>query len=95
VEHVVNCNRCKDFDVDACNEHASTILKLNNDVANLSAQLKICKSDHEKLQFITDAYYIGRHLSIKDVLGFQKGTKNLISQRTSNLNKEKRKGSYD
>jgi hypothetical protein len=37
VEHVVICDRCKDFDIDACNEHASTILKLNNDVANLSA----------------------------------------------------------
>jgi hypothetical protein len=26
VEHVVICNRCKNFDIDACNEHASTIL---------------------------------------------------------------------
>jgi hypothetical protein len=43
VEHVVICNRCKYFDVDACNEHASTILKLNNDVANLNAQLKTCQ----------------------------------------------------
>jgi hypothetical protein len=33
VEHVSICNRCKDFDIDACNKHASTILKLNNDVA--------------------------------------------------------------
>jgi hypothetical protein len=45
VEHVVICNRCKDFDIDACNEHASTILKLNNDVASLNAQLKTCKDD--------------------------------------------------
>jgi hypothetical protein len=36
------CNRCKDFDIDAYNAHASTILKLNNDVANLNAQLKTC-----------------------------------------------------
>jgi hypothetical protein len=40
VEHVVICNRCKDFDVD---EHVSTIAKLNNDVASLNAQLKTCK----------------------------------------------------
>jgi hypothetical protein len=40
VDHVSICNRCKDFDIDACNTHASTILKLNNDVANLNAQLK-------------------------------------------------------
>jgi hypothetical protein len=38
-----------------------------------------------------DAYTIGRHPSIKDGLGFQKGTKNLTSQRTSTLNKEKGK----
>jgi hypothetical protein len=70
VEHVSICNRCKDFDIDACNAHASTIFKLNNDVANLSAQLKICKSDYEKLKFTRDAYIIGRHPSIKDGLGF-------------------------
>jgi hypothetical protein len=51
VEHVVICNRCKDFNIDACNEHASTILKLNNDVASLNAQLKICKDNYEKLKF--------------------------------------------
>jgi hypothetical protein len=91
VENVVICNRCKDFDIDACNEHVSTILNLNNDVTSLNAQLKTCKDDYEKLKFARDAYTIGRHPSIKDGLGFQKGTKNLTSQRTSNLNKEKGK----
>jgi hypothetical protein len=91
VEHVCICNRCKDFDIDACNSHASTSLKLNNDVANLNAQLKICKNDYEKLKFARDVYTIGRHLSIEDGLCFQKGTKNLTSQRTSNLIKEKGK----
>jgi uncharacterized membrane protein len=32
VEHVVICNRCKDFNIDACSEHASIIAKLYNDV---------------------------------------------------------------
>jgi hypothetical protein len=91
VEHVVICNRCKDFNIDACNEHASTILKLHNDVVSLNAQLKTCKDNYEKLKFAKDAYTIGRHPSIKDGLGFQKGTKNLTSHRTSNLNKEKGK----
>jgi hypothetical protein len=91
VEHVVICNRCEDFNNDACNEHAPTILKLNNDVASLNAQLKTCKDDYEKLKFARNAYTISRHHSIKDGLGFQKGTKNLTSQRTSNLNKEKGK----
>jgi hypothetical protein len=91
VEHVVICNRCKDFNIDACNEHVSTIHRLNNDVASLNAQLKTCKGDYEKLKFARDAYTIGRHPSIKDGLGFQKETKNITSQRTSNFNKEKGK----
>jgi hypothetical protein len=91
VEHAVICNRCKDFDVDACNEHASIIAKLNNEVASLNAQLKTCMDNYEKLKFTRDAYTVGRHPSIKDGLGFQKETKNLTSQRTSVLNKEKGK----
>jgi hypothetical protein len=42
VEHVVICNRCKDFDVDACDEHLIAITKLNDEVASLNAQLKVC-----------------------------------------------------
>jgi nitrous oxide reductase len=91
VEHVSICNRCKDVDVDACNAHASTILKLNDEVTNLNGQHKICKSEYEKINFVRDAYTIGRRPSIKDGLGFQRGTKNLTSQSTSNLIKEKGK----
>jgi hypothetical protein len=91
VEHVSICNRCKDFDVDACNNHVSTISKLNDEIANLNAKLKTCKDECEKIKFARDAYNIGRHPSIKDELGFQKGTKNLTSQRASNLITEKGK----
>ena len=55
VEHVVICNRCKDFDVDACDEHLISIAKLNNEVASLNAQLKTCKVDFDKLKFAWDA----------------------------------------
>jgi hypothetical protein len=88
VEHVVICNRCKDVDFD---KHAATIAKLNNDVASLNDQLKTCKNDYEKLKFAKDSYTVGRHPSIKDGLCFQKETKNLTSQRTSDLNKGKGK----
>src|SRR5688572_13900787 len=91
VEHVVICNRCKDFDVDTCDKHLASITKLNNEVASLNAQLKTCKVDFDKLKFARDAYTVGRHPSIKDGLGFQKKTKNLMSQRTPVLNKEKGK----
>jgi hypothetical protein len=36
VEHVSICNRCKDFDVDACNEHLIAITKLSDEVASLN-----------------------------------------------------------
>jgi hypothetical protein len=91
VEHVVICNRCKDLDVDTCDKHLNCIAKLNNEVASLNAQLKNCKNYFDKLKFARDAYTIGRHPSIKDGLGFQKETKNLTSQKTPILNKEKRK----
>jgi hypothetical protein len=91
VEHVSICNRCKDFDVDACNNHVFTISKLNDEIANLNAKLKTCKNECDKIKFARDAYTIGRHPSIKDGLSFQKETKNLTSQRASNLIKEKGK----
>jgi hypothetical protein len=64
---------------------------LNDEVANLNAQLKICKNECEKVRFARDAYTVGRHPYIKDELGFQKGTENLTSQKASNLIKEKGK----
>jgi hypothetical protein len=81
VEHVVICNRCKDFNVDACVEHLTSITKLNREVASPNAQLKTCKNEFVKLKFARDAYTIGRHPSIKDGLGFRKEAKNLTSQR--------------
>jgi hypothetical protein len=91
VQHVVICNRCKDFDVDNCDEHLASITELNNEMASLNAQLKTCNVDFDKLKFARDAYIVGRHPSIKDGLGFRKETKNLTSQRTPVLNKEKGK----
>jgi hypothetical protein len=91
VEHIVICNRCKDFDIDACVEHLTSIAKLNDEVASLNAQLKTCKNDFDKLKFARDAYTIGRHPSIKDGLGFRKEAKNLTSQRAPIPNKEKGK----
>jgi hypothetical protein len=91
VEHVSICNRCKDFDVDACNEHLISIAQLNDEVASLNAQLKTCKINFDKLKFARDVYTIGRHPSIKDGLGFRKETKKLTSQKAPVLNKEKGK----
>jgi hypothetical protein len=91
VEHVIICNRCKDFDVDACDKHLNCIAKLNDEVASLNAQLKTCKIDFDKLKFARDAYTVGRYPSIKDGLGFQREAKNSTSHRAPVLNKEKGK----
>jgi hypothetical protein len=91
VEHVVICNRCKYFNVNACVEHLTSITKLNDELASLNAQLKTCKSDFDKLKFARDAYTVGRHPLIKDGLGFRREAKNLTSQRAPILNKEKGK----
>jgi hypothetical protein len=91
VEQVVICNICKNFDVDACDEHLMAITKLNDEVASLNAQLKTCKIEFDKLKFARDAYTIGRHPSIKDGLGFRRETKNLTSQKAPILTKEKGK----
>jgi hypothetical protein len=88
-EHVVICDRCKDFNVDACDEHLISITKLNDEVASLNAQLKTCKTNFDQLKFARDAYIVGRHPSIKDGLGFRKEAKNLTSQRTPIPNKDK------
>jgi predicted RNase H-like nuclease (RuvC/YqgF family) len=55
VEHVVICNRCKDFNVDACVEHLTSIAKLNGEVASLNAQLKTSKNEFDELKFARDA----------------------------------------
>ena len=62
VEHVSICNRCKFFYIDACNTHASTILKLNNDVANLNAQLKTCKTENDKIK-LNNIWFLLLHLT--------------------------------
>jgi hypothetical protein len=89
VEHVVICNMCKDFNVDACNEHLISISKLNDEVASLNAQLKTSKNDFDKLKFARDAYTSGRHPSIKDGLGFRREARNLQVIRLPSLPRRK------
>jgi hypothetical protein len=91
VEHVMICNRCKDFDIYACSEHIASIAKLSDEVASLNAQLKTSKSEFDKLKFTRDAYMIGRHPSIKDGLGFKREAKNLTSHKAPIPTKEKGK----
>jgi hypothetical protein len=85
------CNRCKDFDIDACSEHLVSISKLNDELASLNAQLKTSKNEFNKLKFARDAYTIGRHPSIKDGLDFKREAKDLTSHKVPISIKEKGK----
>jgi hypothetical protein len=91
LEHVSICNKCKDHDIDACINHVSTIAKLNDEIVQLNVQLKSCKNEVEEVKFARDAFTIGRHPSIKDGLGLQKGTKDTKSQKALKFTKEKEK----
>jgi hypothetical protein len=68
----------------SCVEHV-VICNRCKDVNFDEHAITIAKDDFEKLKFASDAYTIGRHPSIKDGHGFRKETKNLTSQRTSDL----------
>ena len=57
VEHVVICNRCEDFDINACDKHLASIAKLNDEVASLNAQLKICKINFDQLKFARECLH--------------------------------------
>jgi chromosome segregation ATPase len=44
LEHVSICTRCKDFDINDCSDHASTIVKLNDEIAECQLILDNVKS---------------------------------------------------
>jgi hypothetical protein len=52
IEHVSICAKCKYHDFNACNNHASTIAKLNDEIVQLNVQLKTCKSEVKKLNLL-------------------------------------------
>jgi hypothetical protein len=68
VEHVSICNRCKDCDVDACDEHLMSITKLNDEVASLDAQLKTCKINYDQLKFAMPTPWVDTPLLRMDLV---------------------------
>jgi hypothetical protein len=89
LEHVSVSTRCKDHDFDVCIDHASTIAKLNDEIAHLNGQPKTCKNEVEKDKFARDSFTICIHPSIKGGLGLHGGAKKMKSQKAPNFTKEK------
>jgi hypothetical protein len=63
VDHVSICMRCRDFNVDAINDH----------IAQLTAKINEHKIGNEKIKFARSMLYNGRRPGIKDGIDFQQG----------------------
>jgi hypothetical protein len=73
VEHVTICTRCRDINVDAIHDHIALIKQQNDHIAQLSAKINEHDIENEKFKFARSMLYSGRHLGIKDGIGFQQG----------------------
>jgi hypothetical protein len=92
IEHVTICNRCRDVNVDAIHDHLALIKQQNDHIATLTAKMNEHDLENEKFKFDRSMLYNGRHPSIKDGIGFQKGDNvklNAPPKRLSNFVKGK------
>ena len=71
VEHVTNCTRCRDINVEAIDDHIAVIKEQNDHIAKLNAKIAEHELENEKFKFARSKLYNGRHPGIKDGIGFQ------------------------
>jgi hypothetical protein len=92
VEHVTNCARCRDVNIDAIHDHIAMIKQQNDHIAKLDAKIAEHELENEKFKFARSMLYSGRRPDIKDGIGFQKGDNvklNAPPKRLSNFVKGK------
>jgi hypothetical protein len=92
VEHVAICTRCRDINIDAIHDHIAMIKQQNDHIAKLDAKIAEHELENEKFKFARSMLYGGRHLGIKDGIGFQRGDNvkiNAPPKRLSNFVKGK------
>jgi hypothetical protein len=70
VEHVTICSRCGDVNIDAMNDHLAIIKEQNDHIAKLNSKIAEHELENEKFKFARTMLYNGRHLGIKDGIGF-------------------------
>jgi hypothetical protein len=78
VEHVTICTRCRDVNIDAMNDHIAMIKEQNDHIAKLNTKIAEHELENEKFKFARSMLYNGRHLGIKDGIGFQQGSQSNI-----------------
>jgi hypothetical protein len=86
VEHITICTRCRDVNIEAIDDHLAMIKEQNDHIAKLNAKFAEHELENEKFKFAHSILYNGRHLGIKDGVGFQQG-----SQSNTKLNAPKNK----
>jgi hypothetical protein len=74
VDHVTNCTRCRDVNVDAINDHLALIKQQNDHIAQLTAKINEHEIKNENFKFVRSMLYSGRRPGIKDGIGFQQGS---------------------
>jgi hypothetical protein len=89
VEHVTICTRCRDINVEAIDDHLAMIKQQNDHIAKLNAKIAEHELENEKFKFARSMLYNGKHLGIKDGIGFQKG-----SQSNTKLNAPKKLSNF-
>jgi hypothetical protein len=89
VENVTICDRCKDINVEAMNDHLAMIKQQNDHIAKLTAKIAEHELENENFKFARSMLYNGRRPGIKDGIGFQKG-----SQRNVKLNVPKKLSNF-
>jgi hypothetical protein len=85
IEHVTICTRCRDINVEAIDDHLAMIKQQNDHIAKLTAKIAEHELENENFKFARSMLYNGRHLGIKDGIGFQQG-----SQSNTKLNAPKK-----
>jgi 3D (Asp-Asp-Asp) domain-containing protein len=73
VDHVSNCTRCRDINVDDIHDHLALIKEQNDHIAQLTAKINEHEIEIENFKFARSMLYNGRRPGIKDGIGFQQG----------------------
>jgi hypothetical protein len=78
VENVTICTRCRYVNVEAIDDHFAMIKQQNDHITKLNAKIAEHELENENFKFARSMLYNGRHLGIKDGIGFQQGNQSNV-----------------
>jgi hypothetical protein len=78
VDHVTICNRCRDVNIEAMDDHLAINKQQNDHISKLTANFAEHELENEKFKFARSMLYNGRRPSIKNGIGFQQGNQSNV-----------------